>query len=104
MPEMIGVVILAALVLYVLFGGADYGGGVSALLAFGPRASAQRELIARAIGPIWEANHVWLILVLVVLFTAFPAAFAAISITLHTPLLVLLVAIVMRGAAFTFRS
>jgi cytochrome bd ubiquinol oxidase subunit II len=57
---------------YALLGGADYGGGVWDLLAWGPRARQQRELIAEAIGPVWEANHVWLILVVVVLFTAFP--------------------------------
>jgi cytochrome d ubiquinol oxidase subunit II len=59
--------------------------------------------VERAIGPIWEANHVWLILAIVVLFTAFPRAFAAISIALFVPLVVLLLGIVLRGAAFTFR-
>ena len=61
--------VLVALTFYVLMGGADYGGGAWNLLASGPRSWAQRELIAKAIGPIWEANHVWLILVIVVLFT-----------------------------------
>jgi len=97
-------VILAALVLYALSGGADFGGGVWDLLASGPRKREQRELIERALGPIWEANHVWLILVVVVLFTGFPAVFAAISIALFVPLLLLLVGIVLRGAAFTFRT
>ena len=64
--------------LYALSGGADYGGGMWDLLASGPRARAQREAVEHAIGPIWEANHVWLILVVVVLFTAFPLAFAVI--------------------------
>jgi len=72
-------VMVASLVLYALLGGADYGGGVWDLFAFGRRASAQRELIAEAISPVWEANHVWLILVIVILFTAFPPAFAAIA-------------------------
>lgn len=95
---------VVSLVFYALLGGADYGGGVWDLLARGPRASRQRELIAEAIGPVWEANHVWLILVLVILFTAFPPAFAAIATALHVPLTLLLIGIVLRGAAFTFRT
>src|SRR6266403_592655 len=94
----------AALIIYALLGGADYGGGVWDLLASGKRAPAQRALIAQAIGPVWEANHVWLILVLVVLFTAFPPAFAAISIALHIPLTLLLIGVVLRGTTFTFRA
>jgi cytochrome bd ubiquinol oxidase subunit II len=103
-PLLLGGAILGALVLYALFGGADFGGGVWHLLSSGPRKERQRALIAEAIAPIWEANHVWLILVVVVLFTGFPPAFAEISTSLHTPLLALLVAIVIRGAAFAFRS
>src|SRR5436305_9351259 len=93
-----------ALCLYFLFGGADFGGGVWDLLASGPRAAAQRRAIAAAIGPVWEANHVWLILVIVVLFTGFPAAFAAISVALHIPLTLFLVGVVLRGSAFAFRA
>lgn len=95
---------LVAFTFYALMGGADYGGGVWDLLAWGPRARAQRELIAAAIGPIWEANHVWLVLVIVILFTAFPPAFAAIATSLHIPLTLMLIGIVLRGSAFTFRS
>jgi cytochrome d ubiquinol oxidase subunit II len=95
---------ISALILYALLGGADYGGGVWDLFAFGKRAPAQRALIAQAIGPVWEANHVWLILVIVVLFTAFPPAFAAISTALHIPLTLLLIGIVLRGTTFTFRA
>jgi cytochrome bd ubiquinol oxidase subunit II len=95
---------LVSLTFYALMGGADYGGGVWDLLAWGPRARRQRELIAEAIGPIWEANHVWLILVVVMLFTGFPTAFATISTALHIPLTLLLIGIVLRGSAFTFRS
>lgn len=98
-----GIVVLA-LNAYVLLGGADFGGGVWDLLARGPRAARQRELVAHAIGPVWEANHVWLILAIVLLFTCFPAAFARISIALHVPLAVMLVGVVVRGSAFTFRS
>jgi len=97
-------VMVAALVLYALLGGADYGGGVWDLFAFGPRARQQRELIAEAISPVWEANHVWLILVIVVLFTAFPPAFATIATALHIPLTLMLIGIVLRGTAFTFRT
>jgi len=81
-----------------------FGGGVWDLLASGPRKREQRALIAEAIGPIWEANHVWLILVIVVLFTCFPVAFARLTIGLHIPLSLMLVGIVLRGSAFTFRS
>jgi cytochrome bd ubiquinol oxidase subunit II len=102
--DLLGGVILAALVAYALLAGADFGGGIWDLFASGPRKGAQRHLIEHAIGPIWEANHVWLILVVVVLFTGFPAAFAAVSTTLFLPLVLLLVGIVLRGAAFTFRT
>jgi cytochrome bd ubiquinol oxidase subunit II len=64
----------------------------------------QRRLISEAIGPVWEANHVWLILVIVILFTAFPPAFSAIATALHIPLTLLLIGIVLRGSAFTFRT
>jgi cytochrome d ubiquinol oxidase subunit II len=93
-----------ALALYFLFAGADFGGGVWDLLATGPRAARQRAAIDRAIGPIWEANHVWLILVVVILFSGFPRAFAAITTALHVPLTLFLVGVVMRGAAFAFRG
>jgi cytochrome d ubiquinol oxidase subunit II len=94
---------MASLTLYALLGGADFGGGVWDLFASGERKKAQRELIADAIGPIWEANHVWLILVIVLLFSCFPVAFAAISTALHIPLVLMLAGIVLRGSAFTFR-
>ncbi|MGH9882492.1 MAG: cytochrome d ubiquinol oxidase subunit II, partial [Pyrinomonadaceae bacterium] len=95
---------IAALIIYALLGGADYGGGVWDLFAFGRSGPAQRALIVEAIGPVWEANHVWLILVIVILFTAFPPAFAAISTALHIPLTLMLIGIVLRGTTFTFRA
>jgi len=101
---LLGGVIVVALMLYVLLAGADFGGGVWDLLAFGPRRARQRQAIEHAIGPIWEANHVWLILVVVVSFTAFPAAFAALSTALHVPLTLFLGGVVFRGSAFAFRS
>ena len=100
----LGAVILAALVVYALSGGADYGGGMWDLLATGPRELRQRAAIEHAIGPIWEANHVWLILIIVVLFTAFPPAFAEIMTALHIPMTAVLVGIVLRGSAFIFRK
>jgi cytochrome d ubiquinol oxidase subunit II len=96
--------LFAALTIYALSGGADFGGGVWDLLARGPRAEAQRRTIAHAIGPIWETNHVWMIVVVVILFTGFPRAFAAVSITLHIPITLALIGIVLRGSAFVFRS
>jgi cytochrome d ubiquinol oxidase subunit II len=105
MLELATVLVIAlALNIYVLTGGADYGGGIWDLLARGPRAQKQRDLIADAIAPIWEANHVWLILVIVALFTAFPSAFALISTALHIPLTLLLIGVVLRGSSFVFRA
>ena len=104
LPEVIAGIIVLALDAYVLTGGADYGGGVWDLLASGDRRREPRELIAQSIAPIWEANHVWLIVAVVMLFTAFPAAFGMLGIVLHVPLTLLLIGIVMRGSAFVFRS
>ncbi len=104
LEEVIAFITLAALTLYALMGGADFGGGVWDLLAHGPRAKRQREAIANAIGPVWEANHVWLILVIVLLFTAWPKAFAAIMTALHIPITAMLLGIVLRGTAFIFRK
>jgi cytochrome d ubiquinol oxidase subunit II len=102
--ELTAWVIAVALNAYVLFGGADFGGGVWDLLASGPRRQQQRDLAANAIGPIWEANHVWLIIVVVMLFVCFPPAFAAFGIILHIPLSLMLIGIVLRGSAFIFRA
>ena len=104
LPELIAVVIAVALNAYALTGGADFGGGVWDLLATGVRRERQRELIAESIAPIWEANHVWLIVVVVVLFTAFPAGFSTLATVLHVPLTLMLIGIVLRGSAFVFRS
>ncbi|HVY45748.1 MAG TPA: cytochrome d ubiquinol oxidase subunit II [Minicystis sp.] len=100
----LGAAMIASLVLYVLLGGADFGGGVWDLLAHGPRKREQRALIEHALGPIWEANHVWLILCVVLLFAAFPPAFSVISIALHVPITLFLIGVVLRGSAFTFRA
>ncbi|MEP6686744.1 MAG: cytochrome d ubiquinol oxidase subunit II [Gemmatimonadales bacterium] len=104
LPEILAVVLALALNAYVLFAGADFGGGVWDLLAGGPRRERQREVISHAIGPIWEANHVWLILAIVLTFTCFPSVFARLGTVLHIPLTLMLVGIVLRGSAFTFRT
>ena len=103
LPWITALVILIALIVYAILGGADFGGGVWDLLASGPRAGRHRDLIAEAIAPVWEANHVWLIVVIVLLFACFPLAFAVISISLHVPLALMLLGIVARGASFVFR-
>jgi cytochrome d ubiquinol oxidase subunit II len=104
LTDALAAILALALNAYVLFGGADFGGGVWDLLASGPRRDRQREVIAHAIGPIWEANHVWLILAIVLSFTCFPAVYARLGTVLHIPLTLMLVGIVLRGSAFTFRT
>jgi cytochrome d ubiquinol oxidase subunit II len=97
-------VAMTALALYAIFGGADFGGGVWDLLATGPRREAQRDAVSNAIGPVWESNHVWLIFVVVALFTCFPLAYADIMTNLNAPFTLALLGIVLRGAAFVFRN
>jgi cytochrome bd ubiquinol oxidase subunit II len=96
--------ILASLVLYALTGGADFGGGVWALFNRGPRARERERVIVRAIGPVWETNHIWIIIAVVVLFTGFPAAYAVVSTALFLPVTLVLAGIVVRGSAFAFHS
>jgi cytochrome bd ubiquinol oxidase subunit II len=91
--------------LYALLAGADFGAGLWDLLAGGTRAGyRERARIAHSIGPVWEANHVWLIFVLVLLWTAFPLAFASVASTLYIPLTLAAVGIIARGSAFAFRK
>lgn len=104
LPEVVAAIMVVALNAYVVMGGADFGGGVWDLLASGLRRENQRALIANSIGPVWEANHVWLIFVVVMLFTAFPVAFSVLGTLLHIPLTLMLIGIIMRGSAFVFRS
>ena len=98
------VVIGGGLTLYWLLGGADFGGGVWDLMAIGPMRERERALISDAIGPVWEANHVWLIFVVTGLLAAFPAAFASLGFALYVPFSIAIAGIVFRGAAFAFRS
>ncbi|WP_326642226.1 cytochrome d ubiquinol oxidase subunit II [Streptosporangium sp. NBC_01755] len=90
---------------YALLGGADFGGGVWDLLAGRSRKGMpERNLIEHSIGPVWEANHVWLIFVLVMMWTGFPPVFAAVMSTLYIPLTLVAFGIIARGAAFAFRK
>jgi cytochrome d ubiquinol oxidase subunit II len=90
---------------YAIFGGADFGGGFWDLAAGGAeRGQRPRDVIQRSLTPVWEANHVWLIFVLVVLWTAFPPAFSAIFTTLYVPIALAALGIVLRGAGFAFRK
>jgi cytochrome bd ubiquinol oxidase subunit II len=93
----------ASLLLYVVLGGSDYGAGILELLPAGTLREPQKHVINEAMGPVWEANHMWLILVVVILFVGFPAIFTTLMIALHIPMLALLLGIVVRGAVFTFR-
>lgn len=97
-------VLWLALITYAVLGGADFGAGIWDLFAVGTQRYRQRQLINQAIGPVWEANHVWLIFLIVGLFTIFPSAFAAFTVALFIPLTIVLIGIVLRGAAFIFRT
>src|SRR4051794_22774311 len=105
MSTTVAVVLLLALAAYAVFGGADFGAGFWDLTAGGPERGAEpRELIEHSIGPVWEANHVWLIFVFVVTWTAFSEAYASIMLTLFVPLTLAALGIVLRGASFAFRK
>ncbi|MDT7598013.1 MAG: cytochrome bd ubiquinol oxidase subunit, partial [Pseudonocardiales bacterium] len=99
------VFILAGLVLYTVLAGADFGAGLWQLTAgSGPRAERLRDHAHRAMAPVWEANHVWLIFVLTVFWTAYPGAFGVIAVSLVAPLFVAGVGIILRGTAYALHS
>ncbi len=102
LAAILGVVLGLSLTAYAIFAGADFGAGVLDLFA-GARPS-ERSAIADTIGPLWEANHVWLVFSIILLFSAFPTAFAAVGRALLAPLTIALVAIVLRGAALGLRA
>jgi cytochrome d ubiquinol oxidase subunit II len=105
MTVTVGVVLLVAIICYGVLGGADFGTGLWDLTAGGAERGARpRALIDHAIGPVWEANHTWLIFCLVVLWSGFPTAFSAIMTTLYVPLGVAAFGIVLRGSGFAFRK
>ena len=98
------VLILAGLAAYAILGGADFGAGLWELFARGEGGKEIREHTHRAMAPVWEANHVWLIFVLVVCWTAYPTAFASIASTLTVPLFLAAVGVILRGASYAFRT
>lgn len=95
--------LLVSVYLYCLLGGADFGAGIVELTARGESKERTKNLVSESMAPIWEANHMWLIITVVILFNAFPAIYTQVSISLYIPLILLLVGIVLRGTAFTFR-
>jgi cytochrome d ubiquinol oxidase subunit II len=103
--DVCAVILWVGATFYALFGGADFGGGFWDLVAGGAeRGERPRALIQRSLTPVWEANHVWLIFILVVLWTAFPPAFSAVMTTLYVPIALAAVGIVLRGSGFAFRK
>src|SRR6185312_1756165 len=100
MLTIIIIILAIAFILYTLLGGADFGAGIIESLA-GRR---EEVTISKAIAPVWEANHVWLILAVVILFTAFPMVYSSLSTVLHIPLMIVLLGVVLRGSAFAFRA
>jgi cytochrome d ubiquinol oxidase subunit II len=105
MSDLAAVALVVGVLAYGVFGGADFGAGFWDLTAGGAsRGAAARNLIDHSIGPVWEANHTWLIYCLVVFWTAFPSAFAAVTTTVYLPLGLAALGIVMRGSGFAFRK
>ncbi len=95
--------LIIALILYVVFGGADFGAGIVELFSKPSKRAETEILVYRAIGPIWEANHVWLIVIIVILFVGFPNAYVVLSTYLHIPMFLMLLGIIIRGTTFMFR-
>ncbi|MDX2706892.1 cytochrome d ubiquinol oxidase subunit II [Streptomyces sp. PA03-6a] len=105
MPEAVAAFLFLGVIAYCLFGGADFGAGFWDLTAGGAeRGRRPRHLIDTSVGPVWEANHTWLVYCLVFLWSGFPAAFTAITTTLYVPLGIAVLGIVLRGAGFAFRK
>ncbi len=102
--DLLLIVLLTALTLYAVLGGADFGAGIWEFTTALQSTEKQRDHIFKAIGPVWEANHVWLIFMLMILLNGFPVAFAGLGRALWLPLLLALGGIVFRGASYVFRS
>ena len=103
MLEVVIFFLLVSVYLYCLLGGADFGAGIIELFSGKNSKEVTQKLVNKAMAPIWEANHMWLIIAVVILFNGFPMIYSKISITLYIPLVLLLVGIILRGTAFTFR-
>jgi cytochrome bd ubiquinol oxidase subunit II len=99
MTEIIIAVLCISVLLYVLLGGADFGAGIVEIIT----GRKGINTISKAIAPVWEANHVWIILAIVILFNGFPVVYTTLTTYLHIPLLLVLIGIIIRGSAFTFR-
>ena len=101
--DIVLVFLATSILAYTLSGGVDFGVGI--IEAFAPKQERGpvRRLAEKAIAPIWEANHMWIVLALVITFVAYPHLHVAITTNLHVPLLIMLVGIILRGTAFTFR-
>lgn len=89
--------------LYIIFGGADFGAGIVELFTRKSNRTKTKKLMYESIAPVWEANHMWLIIAIVILFVGFPEIYTTLSIYLHIPLVLMLLGIIARGTAFTFR-
>ena len=103
MLYVVNIYLWASILLYLLLGGADFGAGILELFTTEANRSRTRKTMYKAIGPIWEANHMWLIIAIVILFVGYPAIYSTMSVYLHIPLTVMLMGIIARGTAFTFR-
>lgn len=103
MEQVVIAFLCLAILLYFLLGGADFGAGIIELFTSTKNRSRTRQTMYHAIGPVWEANHMWLIIAIVILFVAFPSIYTTMSVHLHIPLAILLIGIIARGTAFVFR-
>ena len=105
LPDIAIALIVAGMSAYAVLAGADFGAGFWDLTAGGAeRGGAVRGMVQRSMSPVWEANHVWLIFVLVILWTAFPVAFGSVMSTLYVPLFIVAIGIIFRGTAFALRG
>src|SRR5215204_4220353 len=103
MDKVVIVYLFLSILLYLLLGGADFGAGIIEMFTSSKNIRRTRKTLYHAIGPIWEANHMWLIIAIVILFVGFPAIYSILSVYLHIPLVIMLMGIIARGTAFTFR-
>jgi len=103
MEYVVIVYLCLSILLYILLGGADFGAGIIEMFTSPKHVKRTRKTLYHAIGPIWEANHMWLIIAIVILFVGFPSIYTLLSVHLHIPLVIMLMGIIARGTAFTFR-
>jgi len=103
MEQVVIIFLCLAILLYFLLGGADFGAGIIELFTSEKNRGKTRKTMYHAIGPVWEANHMWLIIAIVILFVGFPLIYTTMSVHLHIPLAIMLIGIIARGTAFVFR-